>query len=195
MTGLWIAVGVLALLLLIAFGGGFLALAMGRLHLDLGWGRSHHPLGPLSFRVEAPREILYELLAAPYQGRARVESVEVLARDGSLVVAAHRTPVHFYASRTVEIVELGPPGRIGFRLLTGPVPEVAEEFLLEERGEATELRYEGTLGIDFFGLGRIAARRWVVPQWESAVREHLDDAKARAEQRAERRRARDDRQR
>jgi len=191
MTGLWIAVGVLTLLLLVAFVGGFWALAMGRLHLDLGWGRSRHPLGPLDFRIEAPREILYELLAAPYQGRAQVESVDVLAGDGSLVVAAHRTPVHFYESRTVEIVELDPPGRIGFRLLTGPIPEAFEEFRLERRGEATELRYEGTLGIDFFWLGRIAARRWVVPQWERAVREHLEQAKSGAEQRAERRRARE----
>jgi hypothetical protein len=30
----------------------------------------------------------------------------------------------------------------------------------------------------------LAARHWVRPQWERAVREHLEDVKASAEQRA-----------
>jgi hypothetical protein len=191
MTGLWIAVGVLVVLLIILVTGGFLALAMGRLHLDLGWGRSLHRLGPMRVRIEAPRELVYEILSAPYVGRARRESIEVLARGESLVVASHLTHVHFYESRTVEAIDLAPPARMGFRHLTGPVPYAVEEFRLERDGEETELHYDGELGIDFFLLGRIAARRWVIPQWHRAVGEHLDTVQAQAEQRARRVRARE----
>jgi hypothetical protein len=190
MTGLWVAVGVLAVLLVALVAGGFLALAMGRLHLDLGWGRSLHRLGPIRMRIEAPRELVYEILSAPYVGRARNPSIDVLARDDSLVVASHLTKVHFYEARTVEAIDLEPPARMGFRHLTGPVPYAVEEFRLEQEGDETELHYDGELGIDFFLLGRLAARRWVIPQWHRAVGEHLDTVKAQAEQRAQARRRR-----
>lgn len=190
MTALWIATGVLAVLLAVLVGGAFLALATGRLHLDLGWGRSLHRLGPLRTRIDAPRELVYEILSAPYLGRARNESIEVLARDDSLVVASHLTRIHFYEARTVEAINLEPPARMGFRHLTGPVPHAVEQFRLEPQGDMTELHYDGELGIDFFVLGRIAGRRWVVPQWHRAVGQHLDDVKERAEQRSRRARSR-----
>ena len=179
-------VAVLAVLLTVLVGGAFVALAMGRLHLDLGWGRSLHRLGPLHVDVDAPRDLVYEVLSAPYLGRARNDAIEILANGGSLVVAAHLTKVHFYEARTVEAVELEAPARMGFRHLTGPVPHAVEEFRLQERDGRTELAYDGELGIDFFLLGRIAGRRWVVPQWERAVGEHLEGVKAMAEQRARR---------
>jgi hypothetical protein len=184
MAGLWIAVGVLAVLLVALVTGGFLALAMGRLYLDLGWGRSLHQLGPIQMRIDARRELVYEILSAPYLGRARNESIDVLARGDSLVVASHLTKVHFYQSRTVEAVALEPPARMSFKHLTGPVPHAVEELRLEQAGEETELHYDGELGIDFFLLGRIAGRRWVVPQWRRAVGDHLDAVKTLAEQRA-----------
>jgi len=185
MTGGWIAFGVLALLFGLLVAAGFLALAMGRLHLDLGWGRSTHPLGPLRVRIKAPRELVYEILCAPYLGRARVESIEVLAGSDSLVVAAHLTKVHFYEARTIEVIAFDPPSKMGFQHLTGPVPEATEEFRLEADGAATVLEYDGQLGIDFFLLGRVAARRWVLPQWNRAVAEHLDEVQEIAERRAE----------
>jgi hypothetical protein len=192
MTALWIAVGVLGALLVTLVAGSFLLLAMGRLHLDLGWGRSLHELGPITVPIAAPRELVFEMISAPYLGRAPAGSgIEVVAAGDELVVAAHNTPVHFYTARTVEAVEFGPPARVGFRHLTGPVPHAVEEFTLEEVDGATELRYHGELGIDFFVLGRIAARHWVRPQWERVVREHLDDLRGRAEERASRHRMRE----
>jgi hypothetical protein len=191
MTGLWIAIGVLVVLLVALLAGSLLALAMGRLHLDLGWGRSLHRLGPLRMRIKAPRELVYEVLSAPYLGRARSKSIDVLARGESLIVASHLTKVHFYEARTVEAIDLEPPARMGFRHLTGPVPYAVEEFRLEQEGEETELHYDGELAIDFFLLGRIAGRRWVVPQWHRAVGEHLTAVKAQAEQRVQRARSRD----
>jgi hypothetical protein len=169
----------------------FLLLAMGRLHLDLNWGRSIHELGPITIRIDAPRDLVYEIISAPYLGRTPGGSgIEVLARGDALVVAAHDTKVHFYTARTVEAVDFEPPGRVGFRHLTGPVPHAVEEFVLEDVNGTTELRYGGEIGVDFFILGRIAGRHWVRPQWERTVREHLEDLKRRAELRAERGRSR-----
>jgi hypothetical protein len=190
-TGLWIAVGALGALLIVWAAGALLLLAMGRLTLDLGWGRSVHPLGPIAFQIEAPRDLVFEVITAPYRGRAPSGSeIDVLARNDELVVAAHHTKVHFYTARTVEIVELEPPRRVGFRHLAGPVPHAIERFELDESGGGTELGYTGEVGIDFFVLGRLAARRWVRPQWERAVREHLETVKDSAEQRAAAHRAR-----
>ena len=195
MTALWIAIGVLALLLVAGWAGSFLLLAMGRLSLDLGWGRSVHPLGPITIRIQAPRELVFEILEAPYTGRGPGGSgIDVLARGDSLVVAAHHTKVHFYTARTVEAVEFERPTRIGFKHLTGPVPHAVEEFALDDTGVETELRYSGELGIDFFVLGRIAGRSWVKPQWERTVREHLEEVKTRAEQRAAAHRSREARE-
>ena len=190
-TGLWIAIGVLGALLIVWAAGAFLLLAMGRLTLDLRWGRSVHPLGPITFQIEAPRDLVFEIITAPYTGRAPSDSgIDVLARSDELVVAAHHTQVHFYTARTVEIVVFEPPRRVGFRHLAGPVPYAVEQFELDESGGRTELRYTGEVGIDFFVLGRLAARHWVRPQWERAVREHLEGVKGSAEQRAAAHRAR-----
>jgi hypothetical protein len=191
MTPLWIAVGVLVALLIALVAGMFLLLAMGRLHLDLGWGRSLHELGPMSIRIAAPRDLVFEIISAPYLGRTpRGSGIEVVARSEALVVAVHHTKVHFYTARTVEVVDFEPPTRVGFRHLTGPVPHAVEQFNLEEVDGGTELRYGGEVGIDFFVLGRIAARYWVRPQWERTVREHLEDVRKRAEARAARLRSR-----
>lgn len=187
----WIAAGVLGALLIVLTTGSFLLLAMGRLHLDLGWGRSFHELGPIEIRIDAPPELVYEMLSEPYLGRTPGGSgIEVLTRGEDLVVAAHATKVHFYTARTVEAIKFERPSRLGFRHLSGPVPHAVEEFVLTEVDGSTELRYGGEVGIEFFLLGRIAGRRWVRPQWERAVREHLEEVKQRAERRASHRRAR-----
>jgi hypothetical protein len=187
-TGLWIAVGVLGALLIGGLVAGFLLLAMGRLHLDLGWGRSLRELGPIELEIAAPRELVFRLISEPYLGRTPEDSkIEVLARGEDLAVAAHLTKVHFYEARTVEVIEFEAPARVGFRHLTGPVPYAVEQFVLGEGEGGSNLRYSGEIGIDFFLLGRIAGRYWVRPQWERTVREHLEDLKERAELLAARR--------
>jgi Polyketide cyclase / dehydrase and lipid transport len=189
-TGLWIAVGVLGALLIGGLAAGFLLLAMGRLHLDLGWGRSLHELGPIELEIAAPRELVFKLISEPYLGHTPEDSkIEVLARGEDLAVAAHLTKVHFYEARTVEVIEFDAPARVGFRHLTGPVPYAVEQFALEETDGGTTLRFSGEVGIDFYLLGRIAGRYWVRPQWERAVREHLDDLKERADELHRRRRS------
>lgn len=190
MTWLWIAVGLLVLMLA-GMAVGFLLLAMGRLHLDLGWGRSFHELGPIEVRIAAPRDLVFEMISEPYLGHSSKDSgIEVLARGEDLAVAAHHTKVHFYTAITVEAVKFEPPDRVGFRHLAGPVPHAVEEFVLDQADGITELHYSGEVGIDFFFLGRIAGSRWVRPQWEGAVRKDLDDLRQRAEQLFERRQSR-----
>jgi hypothetical protein len=191
MIGLWIAVGVLGAVLIVGGAVMFLLLAMGRLHLDLDWGRSFHELGPIEIQIAADRDLVFELISAPYLHRAeKVSGIEVLVRGDDLVVAAHATKVHFYTARTVEAVKFDRPTRVGFRHLSGPVPHAVEEFVLTEGEGETELRYSGEVGIDFFFLGRIAGRYWVRPQWERAVRGHLEEVTKQAAQLAARRRER-----
>jgi uncharacterized protein YndB with AHSA1/START domain len=191
MTWLWIAVG-LGVLMLAGLAVGFLLLAMGRLHLDLGWGRSFHELGPIEFRIAAPRDLVFEMISEPYlRHNSKRSGIEVLARGKDLAVAAHHTKVHFYTAVTVEAVKFDPPDRIRFSHLAGPVPHAVEEFALEAADGVTELRYSGEVGIDFFFLGRIAGRHWVRSRWERAVREDLEDLRQRAEELSARRRSRD----
>jgi hypothetical protein len=92
-TYLWIAVSVLAALIVTSCAALFLALAMGRLHLDLGVGRSIHQLGPITVTIAAPRELVFEMIAAPYLGRssATAAGIEVLTQSDDLVVAKHHT--------------------------------------------------------------------------------------------------------
>lgn len=182
---LWIAVGALGAIVVAGAAGLFVLLAMGRLCLDLDWGRSVHQLGPITIRIAAPRDLVFGMIRAPYAGRTpRHSPIQVLARGDALAVAAHYTKLHFYTARTVEVIEFEPPGRVAFRHLVGPVPHAVEEFAISEADGITEIRYGGEVGIDFFALGRIAGRHWVRPQWERTVREHLEDLKTRAEHRA-----------
>ncbi len=191
MIWLWIAIG-LAALWLVAVAAGLLLLAMGRLNLDLGWGRSFHELGPIEVRIDAPRDLVFEMISEPYLRHSPKSSgIEVLARGKDLAVAAHHTKIHFYTAITVEAVEFEPPGHVGFRHIRGPVPHAVEEFALLEADGVTQLRYSGEVGVDFFLLGRVAGRRWVRPEWEKAVRKDLDDLRQRAEQVAARRRSRE----
>ena len=159
----------------------------GWLTLDLGWGRSLHPVGPIVLRIEAPRDLVFEQISSPYLGptpQALRGKLEVLDQSERLVVAAHRTKLRRFVSVTVESVVFEPPVRVAFRHLRGPVPHAVEEFMLQQDGNGTELQYRGELGIDFWLFGRLAARFFVVPAWEEAVRGSLEHIKSQAEQRA-----------
>jgi hypothetical protein len=165
----------------------------GRLTLDSGVGRSLHQLGPVTVLIDAPRDLVFEYLSAPYLGRARrdgAETVEVLERGADLVVARHRSKVAWWAAETVESVRFEAPARVSFRHLRGPVPHALESFELIEREGGCELTYRGELGLDFWVLGSVAARYWVVPTWLGIVETHMGEAKSMVEARAAARRRR-----
>lgn len=182
----WVVVGASAMLA--GLGAvGFLLASRGLMALDLGVGRSVHRLGPITVRIRAPRELVFDVVAGPYLGKVPASmggKIEVLARQGDLVVASHRTPLPFGDAITTESVEFERPERVTFTLLRGPVPHVREEFLLEDRDGETGFTYTGELGADLWALGRLYGGRIVRPKWEQVVRDSLGQVTAAAEERA-----------
>jgi hypothetical protein len=179
-------------LMLAAFGGmgvGLYALVVrGSLTVDLGIGRSVRPLGPFTWRIAAPRELVFEVISALYLRRTPhvLESkLRVLERGADMVLAEHFTPVGPVVTTTLETVRFEPPELIHFRLVRGPVPYVLERFHLREAEAGTELEYSGELGTDLWAAGRWWAAL-VAPRWEAAVRGSLGAVKAEAERRADR---------
>jgi hypothetical protein len=164
-------------------------LVRGSLTIDLGVGRRLQPLGPLTVRVDAPRDVVFDVIAAPYLGRtprALESKLRVIERSPDFVLAAHFTPVGRSVTTTVETVRFERPDRVHFRLVRGPVPHVVERFELHERDGVTELHYTGELGTDLWALGRAWGGR-VARRWNAAVRASLDAVKTEAERRAGRR--------
>jgi uncharacterized protein YndB with AHSA1/START domain len=168
--------------------GGYVLLVRGSLAVDLGIGRSVRPLGPFTRQMAAPRELVFEVISAPYLDRtprALESKLRVLERGGDMVLAAHFTRVGPVVTTTVETVRFEPPELIHFRLVRGPVPHVVERFQLRETEAGTELEYSGELGTDLWALGRCWGAL-VAPRWEGAVRSSLTAVKAEAERRAAR---------
>jgi hypothetical protein len=176
---------------LVGIGAGLWGLLVrGQLTVDLGIGRTLQRLGPLIVRIEAPREVVFDVISAPYLGRtprALERKLRVLERGEDMVLAAHFTEVGPVVTTTVETVRFEAPDRVHFRLVRGPVPQVVERFELRERDGATELEYSGELGTDLWTLGRWWGRV-VARTWEDTVRASLDALTAEAERRAARRR-------
>ena len=166
---------------------GYLGLVTGAVPIDLGVARRFQPLGPNTRAISAPREIVFDVIAQPYLGRATRamrEKVRVLQAGSDMVLAAHRTPIGGrLVATTVETVRFTRPERVEFRLVRGPVPHVVEEFVLTERDGGTELSYRGQLGTDLGPLGQwwgsLVARRW-----EHAVAATLDAVTTEAERRS-----------
>jgi hypothetical protein len=168
-------------------GGLYLGLVTGALPVDLRIGRTTRPLGPLSVEVQAPRETVFDVIAAPYEvraPRALRSKVTVLERGSDMVLAAHFTPIRGrLRATTVETVRFTRPDRVDFRLVRGPVPHVVETFWLHQLDDTTLLRYEGELGTDLWGLGR----RWgdvVSARWRAVVEASFAAVKTEAERRA-----------
>jgi hypothetical protein len=173
-----------------ALGGTALGLygllVRGALTVDLGIGRSVRPLGPITVRIDAPREVVYEVIAAPYlrrTPRALEEKLRVVERGADIVLAAHFTEVGRLVATTLETVRFEAPHVVHFRLVRGPVPHVVERFVLGEDDGGTTLLYTGEVGTDLWALGRWWGRQ-VGVRWEAAVRGSLAAVKAEAERRA-----------
>jgi hypothetical protein len=171
---------------LFAARGFYRLVARGALTLDTGIGRTLQPLGPVPFEIAAPRELVFEVIAAPYLGRtprALASELHVWERSSEMVLAAHHTEVKCGTTTTVETVRFERPERIVFRVVRGPVPHVVESFVLAETDRGTLLTWEGELGTDFWSAGHWWGSR-VARQWEGAVRRSLLAITAEAERRA-----------
>ncbi len=170
-----------------AFAALYVLVVRGNLTLDLGLGRRHRALGPLTWQITAPRELVFDVISGPYLGRtprALGEKLSVWERGTDMALAAHFTPVAAgLTATTLETVRFERPERIAFRLVRGPVPHLAESFVLTDVEGGTELTWSGELGTDFWGAGAWWGRR-VARAWDAAVRASLDGVKAEAERRA-----------
>lgn len=151
--------------------------------------RHREPLGPLVRVIDAPPETVFDVVAGPYLGktpRALEAKMHVVERGSDLVVADHFTPI--FAGRLIattrETVGFERPHRITFRLLSGPVAAVAEEYLLDPEGEGqTRFTYRGELGSNLPVLGgQWAARNARI--WNAVVRHSLEEIAAEAERRS-----------
>jgi hypothetical protein len=172
-------------------GHGRLRRVTGACPIDLRIGRRVRPLGPQLVDIAAPREVVFDVIAQPYQGRASralADKLRVLERGSDMVLAAHFTPLGGrlgLVAQTVETVRFTRPERVDFRLVRGPVPHVVEAFVLTEQagGASTRLAYHGEIGTDLWRMGQ----RWcalVARRWEQTVAASLAAVKAEAERRA-----------
>src|SRR5262249_9781267 len=96
---------------------GYRLISSGALTLDLGIGRRVQPLGSVVATIAAPREVVFDVIAAPYLGRtprALADKLQVWERGSDMVLAAHFTPVKCGVATTVETVRFERPERIDF---------------------------------------------------------------------------------
>jgi hypothetical protein len=156
----------------------------GALTLDTGCGRTTRKLGPLQVDIDAPREAVFDIIAAPYlhrTTRALAAKLEVLERGNDMVLATHFTPVWpGLTATTMETVLFSAPDQVTFRLVRGPVPQVRETMVLHESGAGTRLDYQGELGTDWWALGRWWGNQ-VAAKWEATVLASLASIQAEAE--------------
>ena len=167
--------------------GAYHAVISGAATVDLGVGRRIRTLGPFHVDIDAPREVVFDVLAEPYLGRqtrAVAEKVQILERGTDMVLAAHRTPLgNGRTAVTVETVRFTRPHRIDFRLVRGPVPYVVEEFLLTGDGDGCRLAYTGELGTDGWAAGAVWGEM-VGRRWEEVVADSFHDVRVEARRRA-----------
>jgi Polyketide cyclase / dehydrase and lipid transport len=165
---------------------GYRLVLGGGLAIDAGVGRRVRPLGPIRVEMVAPRETVFDVIAAPYLGRtprALEAKLEVLERGSDMVLAAHHTKVGRRTVTTVETVRFTPPERVDFRLVRGPVAHVVESYELRTTAAGTELLYTGEIGADLWALGSWWAR-YVGRPWGRTVAASLREIRAEAERRS-----------
>ena len=161
-------------------------LASGAVAVDVGVGRRVRALGPVAWEIDAPREVVFDVIATPYMRRtprALASKLLVLERGEDMVLAAHYTDVRGRVTTTVETVRFERPERVDFRLVRGPVPHVVESFVLRDTDRGTRLTWEGELGTDFWAVGAWWGDR-VATHWEKAVHASMRGVTAEAERRA-----------
>jgi hypothetical protein len=175
-----------------AIGAGlYVGVVTGRVTIDLGVGRRRQALRPLEIEIDAPRDLVFDVISAPYLGRtpkAMEAKLRVLQRGGDLVLAEHRTVARRgLTAVTLEMVRFLRPERVEFALVRGPVPALTEAFELSENTDRTRLRYSGELETDLWRAGQLWGGM-VARDWTSAVEASLEVIRSEAERQASARR-------
>lgn len=128
--------------------------------------------------INAPGDLTFEVVSSA--GRV------IEKRSENQRVVEFTSEVGGRTIRTVELVELYRPHKIGYRWLEGPLPMVEEEIVFEalERGR-TKLFYRGRFQ-SRGGARWLVDRLWVKRMFDREVRKHLEQAKMMSEKRAAR---------
>ena len=145
----------------------------------------------VTHEIEAPADLVYELMAAIGQGRqADDDGSTVLERAGNDLVCEFWTTVPIplvgrRVLRTREAVRLLPPNALAFRHLDGPVRGLTERIRVDSLDDRrSRVTYEAVLpGSGLLHWIRFQLARSPI---ERAVAEHFADIGARAAARASR---------
>ncbi len=149
-------------------------------------------IGPVSARIGAPSQLVYQMLSAIGQGDGRDgDRAEVLQRNGDELVCDFWTSVGLPIGadrlvRTRERVTLRPPDTVEFEHLDGPVRGLRETITVDHDPDGgTRMSYVGSYeprGI----LDHLRASLLARPVIRRVIRQHFDDVRQRAEARAAR---------
>jgi hypothetical protein len=149
-------------------------------------------VGPVSARIAAPPQLVYQMLSAIGQDDGRDgERAEVLQRNGDELVCDFWTSVSLPVGadrlvRTRERVTLRPPDTIEYEHLDGPVRGLRETItVVPDPDGGTRMSYVGSYeprGI----LDHLRAILLARPVIVRVIRQHFDDVRQRAEARAAR---------
>ncbi len=149
-------------------------------------------VGPVSVRIAAPPQLVYQMMSAIGQGDGRDgERAELLDRNGDKLVCDFWTSVSLPVGadrlvRTRERVTLRPPDTVEFEHLDGPVRGLRETITVDHDPDGgTRMSYVGSYeprGI----LDHLRASLLARPVIRQVIRQHFDDVRQRAEARAAR---------
>lgn len=140
--------------------------------------------------IEAPRELVYQLMSSFGRGRlngASSESSKVLSRSGNDLIVEFKTRAGRFTVTTIEQVTLDSPERITFQHVKGPFHSAREEFVLREAGGGMRLEHSGE-----FVWSRLPVLGWLVGRFilkrpfERVLEKHIEQLKAASEARARR---------
>lgn len=181
----------LALAVVLGFVAATLVIQIVRGHISVTvpWGRGTVAIPERAVEIRAPRHMIVDALRSAARGRGqpqgRGEETHVLDEEGDLVANESVTRSRYGLVHAAELVRIE-THRVAYRHLQGPLPGTEEEFILEDTGVGTSVRYRGVIPVSFWGLGRMVARLLIVPEYDRLIAVHLASLRETCESRAAR---------
>ena len=148
-------------------------------------------LSPQSVTIDAPRELVFQMLSSFRRGRIAgddSESSRLVSEEGDTKIVEFKTKAGPFTYRTLEEVVLRHPERIAFTHLEGPLYFSEEQFAFAETCDGqTVMTHSGNfIWKTFPVLGWLGGVIYTRPMYHRAIRKHLAVVKRAAEARAAR---------
>ena len=151
---------------------------------------------PLALRsqsvdIDAPRELVFQMLSSYRMGRIAgedTESSKLISEDGNVKIVEFTTKAGPFTYTTLEEVELFPPEKIAFKHLEGPLHFSEESFTFHETDDGgTLMTHSGSIIWKTFPfVGWFGGVIYTRPMFHRVIRKHLAVVKEAAESRAAR---------